>query len=327
MRDTSRPHAGRVAPPPIVIAHRGASGYRPEHTLAAYRLAIEQGADFIEPDLVSSADGVLVARHENELGRTTDIADRPAFAARRTTKAVDGVEVTGWFAEDLTFAELCTLRAVERMPQVRPANTLYDGRFRIPSLSQVLALAFAAGRRLGRPIGVYTEAKSPAYFRSIGLPLEDALVRTLEAAGCTRREDPVVLQSFDRSSLHRLAGRTGLRLVQLLDDDPVSDAMAAADGLREVAGYAWAVGPGKERVLPRRADGSIAAASAFVGDAHAAGLRVHPWTFRAESAFLPRGLTARGELRAFLDAGVDGVFTDQPDIAVAALRRERRAVA
>lgn len=312
---------------PTVIAHRGASGYRPEHTLAAYRLAIAQGADMIEPDLVCTADGVLVARHENELGRTTDIGARPEFADRRTTRSVDGEQVTGWFSEDLTFAELRTLRAVERLPELRPANTLYDGRFLVPSLDEVLDLARTESYRLGRTIGVYVEAKSPAHFRSVGLPIEQRLVDRLDAHGHRTADCPVVLQSFAHDSLRELAALTALRLTVLLDDIPTDDALSTPEALRSLATWAWAVGPSKDRVLPRLPDGSVDGPSPFVADAQAAGLAVHVWTFRAERPFLPAGLSAAQELQAFADAGIDGLFTDQPDLAVQALRALRRAAA
>lgn len=318
-------HLPAVAP--TVIAHRGASGYRPEHTLAAYRLAIAQGADMIEPDLVCTADGVLVARHENELGRTTDVASRPEFADRLTTTSVDGEQVTGWFSEDFTFAELRTLCAVERLPDLRPANTVYDGRFPVPSLDEVLDLARTSSHRLGRTIGVYIEAKSPEHFRSVGLPLEQRLVDRLDAHGHNTADAPVVLQSFAHDSLRELAALTALRLTLLLDDIPSDDARSTPAALRELAAWAWAVGPSKDRVLPRLADGSLDAPSAFVADAHEAELAVHVWTFRAETPFMPTGLDPMQELLAFADAGIDGLFTDQPDLAVAAARALRRAAA
>ena len=186
---------------PIVIGHRGASGYRPEHTLAAYRLAIRLGADYVEPDLVSTKDGVLVARHENEISGTTDVADHPEFADRRTTKTIDGRPVTGWFTEDFTLAELKTLRAKERLPQVRPDNTRYDGRFEIPTLNEVLDLVKQESHREGRKIGVYPETKHPTYFDSIGLSLEEPLVRTLRRHGLDQRTSKVFIQSFETANL------------------------------------------------------------------------------------------------------------------------------
>jgi glycerophosphoryl diester phosphodiesterase len=335
---------------PIVIAHRGASGYRPEHTIEAYRLAIEMGADFIEPDLVSTRDGVLVVRHENEIGGTTDVAAHPEFAARRTTKTVDGKPVTGWFTEDFTLAELRTLRARERLPQLRPESAAYDGRFAIATLDEVIALARAESAARGRTIGIYPETKHPSYFDSIGLPLEPGLLEALRRAGWTDAESPVFIQSFETENLRMLRGRTGVRLVLLMEDtgapydlvrrgDPRSYAdLATPAGLAEIATYADAIGPGKARVIPRGADGRLGAPSSLVADAHAAGLLVHPWTFRAENYFLPAGLQSgdpadaafprrhgdlRAEVAAFLAAGVDGVFADYPDVVVQ-VRDERR---
>ena len=216
--------AGPVAPAQAephqevtVIGHRGASGYRPEHTLASYELAIAQCADFIEPDLVSTSDGVLVARHENAIGGTTDVASHPEFLGRRTTKTIDGVRITGWFTEDFTYAELLTLRARERLPLVRPANTAFDGQFQIPTLQQVIDLARRSRTCDGRPVGIYPETKHPSYFDSIGLPLEEPLVRTLDAFGLTGKRDPVFIQSFEVGNLQQLSRMTKVRLVQLVD--------------------------------------------------------------------------------------------------------------
>lgn len=339
-----------TAQTPIVIAHRGASGYRPEHTLEAYRVAIEMGADYIEPDLVATRDGVLVVRHENEIGGTTDVADHPAFAARRTTKTIDGKPVTGWFTEDFTLAELRTLRARERLPQLRPASAAYDGRFPVPTLDEVIALAREQSAARGRTIGIYPETKHPSYFDSIGLPLEPPLLEALAKAGWTDAQAPVFIQSFETANLRMLRGRTGVRLVQLMEDEGApydlvrrGDGRTYADlatpaGLAEIATYAHAIGPSKALVIPRGADGRLGAPTSLVGDAHAAGLLVHPWTFRAENYFLPAGLqsgdpagpafaAAHGDLRAevsaFLAAGVDGVFADFPDAAVQA-RSEMR---
>jgi len=323
--------------PAIVIAHRGASGYRPEHTLASYELAIEQGADYIEPDLVITRDGVLVARHENEIGGTTDVARHPEFATRKTTKSVDGHPLTGWFAEDFTLAELKTLRAVERIPAVRPANAAYDGRYAVPTLAEVIELAQRRSRELGRTIGIYPETKHPSYFRALGLPLEERLVAQLHAAGYTGRDAPVFIQSFEVGNLRLLRGLTQLPLVQLLAADGApfdfvlsGDArryadLAAPAGLKEIARYADAIGPEKSMIVPRDAAGRLLPPTTLVTDAHAAGLRVHPWTFRREDEFLP--LDYRGkpqaEIEAFLAAGVDGFFTDNPDIGVAAVQRFR----
>jgi len=329
-----------VAPPtataPLVIGHRGASGYRPEHTLESYRLAIALGADYIEPDLVSTRDGVLVARHENEISGTTDVSSRPEFADRRTTKTIDGVAFTGWFTEDFDLAELKELRAVERIPQLRQENTLYDGRYEIPTLDEVLALAKAEGKRLHRTVGIYVETKHPSYFDGIGLSLEEPLLATLRRAGLDRPNAPVFLQSFETANLRELDRMTRLPLVQLLGgsggpaDRPGTsyDALSTAAGLREIATYADGVGPDKNRVIPRTPAGSLGVPTALVADAHAVGLLVHPYTFRNENAFLPPALRrgtdpaaygdAFQEYAAFFAAGVDGLFSDNPDTAVAA---------
>lgn len=315
---------------PLVIAHRGASAERPEHTLAAYRRAIEAGADFIEPDLVSTKDGVLVARHENEISGTTDVAERPEFAGRKATKTIDGATVTGWFTEDFTLAELKTLWARERLPQLRPKNSEWDGRERIPTLAEVIAVA----RGAARPVGIYPETKHPSYFARIGLSLEPGLLKALAAASWTTRDAPVFIQSFEVANLKALRRQTGVRLIQLVGDgisaDGVAyDAMLTPAGLRAVAAYADGIGPAKPRVLPIAADGALAPAAPLVRDAHAAGLKVHVWTLRPENYFLPPGLrvgadpTGRGnagaEVRAFAAAGVDGLFSDDPAGTVAAL--------
>ena len=300
----------------LVIAHRGASGERPEHTLAAYELAIEQGADFIEPDLVITRDGVLVARHENEISGTTDVADHPEFAARKTTKTVDGTDVTGWFTEDFTLAELKTLRAKERLPGLR--STAYDGRFEIPTFAEVIALAKRAG------VGIYPETKHPSYFRALGLPLEEPLVAALDAAGWRTAEAPVFIQSFETGNLERLDGMTGVRLVQLFgapDEHPFGDERTYADlaspaALAALSAHVDGVGPATDWVLR---DGTT---TGFVAAAHAAGLSVHPWTLRAENVFLPADYkvgsdpAAHGDIGGFAcalkAAGVDGLFSDFP---------------
>jgi glycerophosphoryl diester phosphodiesterase len=330
------PDAGAQARP-LVIGHRGASGYRPEHTLASYRLAAELGADFIEPDLVSTKDGVLVARHENEIGGTTDVAAHPEFADRKTTKVVDGTSITGWFTEDFTLAELKTLRAKERIPAIRPANTQYDGQFEIPTFQEVLDLRKELSKELGREIGVYPETKHPSYFRSIGLPLEPALVRTLTRNGLNRPNAPVFVQSFETGNLKALAAELRVPLVQLLDAParkPVGDSrtygeLATPAGLASIAEYADGVGPSKDYIVPRNADGSSRTPTSFVDDAHAAGLLVHPYTFRRENTFLPLELRSsadpagigdlESELRQFIELGVDGFFTDNADIGARAV--------
>ena len=311
---------------PLVIAHRGASGERPEHTRASYALAIAQGADFIEPDLVATKDGVLVARHENEISETTDVAAHPEFAGRRTSKTIDGRTVSGWFTEDFTVAELKTLRARERLPQLRPGNLAW-GDETIPTLDEVIALAKAHG------VGIYPETKHPSYFRSIGLPLEPPLLAALDKAGWTTSDAPVFVQSFEVANLKMLRGHTKVRLIQLVEatgapaDGGAASyaAMLTPAGLAAIAGYADGIGPAKSLVIPRDGGGRSLAPTTLVADAHAAGLAVHPWTFRAENQFLPaelrRGVDAgahgdlAAEIRAFVAAGVDGVFADYPGVA------------
>jgi len=325
---------------PIIIAHRGASGLRPEHTLAAYRLAIEQGADFIEPDLVMTKDDVLVIRHENEISTTTDVADHAEFADRRTSKAIDGRLVTGWFTEDFTLAELKTLRARERLPQLRPANTLWVDE-PIATFDEALALVQASKR----PVGIYPETKHPTYFASLGKPMERPLLDALAREGFAGAGDPVFIQSFEVSNLKALRTMTKLRLVQLIDaEEPPFDqvetgsglgvaAMTTPAGLQAIAGYADAIGPAKLLIEPRDATGHALAPTALVDDAHAAGLLVHAWTFRQENIFLAAGDhegedqgghgDAAAEYRRFFRHGVDGLFSDFPAEAVAARSAEQ----
>jgi glycerophosphoryl diester phosphodiesterase len=332
-----RSHGARSRP--IVIGHRGASGYRPEHTLASYELAIRMGADYIEPDLVSTSDGVLVARHENDITGTTDVAGHPEFASRRATKTVDGVALTGWFTEDFTLAELKTLRAKERIPAIRPDNTVFDGLYEIPTFQEVIDLAKRNG------VGIYPETKHPTYFDSIGLSLEEPLVRTLNANGFRDRKAPVLIQSFEVGNLQQLHRVTGVRLVQLVDatgapwdfrqaGDPRTYAdMVTPDGLADIARYAQGVGVNKNLIIPRDANNRLLAPTTLVRDAHHAGLLVHSWTFRNENSFLPADFRAGNpanpaferatgdapsEHARFLRLGLDGVFSDNPDTAVAA---------
>jgi len=321
--------SGASRPPVLVIAHRGASGYRPEHTLAAYELAIDQGADYVEPDVVVTKDGVLVARHENEIGATTDAAVK--FPDRKAAKVVDGRRVEGWFVEDFTLAEVKTLRARERLPG---RSRAFDGRFAVPTLEEVLALVERRRRETGRTVGVYPETKHPTYFRDLGLPIEERLLAALEAHGLTRPTDPVFVQSFETGNLRWLRARTGVRLVQLLDDhgrpfdleragDPRTYAdLATPAGLKEIATYADAIGPSKRLVVPADSSGALRPPTRLVEDAHAAGLLVHVWTLRSDSAELAPDYHGdpAAEYRQLVALGVDGIFGDFPDVGVRATR-------
>jgi glycerophosphoryl diester phosphodiesterase len=322
---------------PLVIGHRGASGYRPEHTLASYELAARMGADFIEPDLVPTKDHVLVARHEPEISGTTDVATRPEFASRQRTVTLDGTPVTGWFTHDFTLAELKTLRAVERLPQVRQRNTLYNALFDVPTFEEILALRARLTRELGRVIGVYPETKHPTYFRALGLPIEEPLAATLRRHGLDRADAPCFVQSFEATNLRTLHTTLRLRTPTVFltsaagspFGDPTSyAAYLTPAGLGELSRYVRGIGPDKNQVIPRLADGSLGTPSPLIADAHAVGLVLHPYTFRAENQFLPADLrvgtdpTAYGraidEQVTFLRAGIDGLFTDQADIGVLA---------
>jgi glycerophosphoryl diester phosphodiesterase len=300
--------ASAAAPRPLIIGHRGASGHRPEHTLEAYRLAAEMGADFIEPDLVSTKDGVLIARHENEIGATTDAAAK--FPDRRRSKTIDGEAIEGWFSEDFTLAEIKTLRARERLA-FRSHD--YDGRFELATLDEVIALAKQLGRELGRPIGIYPETKHPAYFRGIGLPLEEPLLRALETHGWNTRESPVFIQSFETGNLRALRPKTRVRLIQLA----ATTAVVAGDRLKDIATYADGIGPEKRLIVPVKPDGTVGPPTDLVARAHALGLLVHAYTLRSDPQFLPAAYkgNAEDEYRQFRDAGVDGLFTDFPDVA------------
>jgi glycerophosphoryl diester phosphodiesterase len=312
---------------PLIIGHRGASGYRPEHTLESYELAIAMGADFIEPDLVITKDGVLVPRHESELSKTTDVADHCEFAGRKTTKRIDGHEVTGWFTEDFTFAEITTLRARERHPF---RGHEHDGRFKIPRFEEVLELARTKSAEIGRTIGVYPETKHPSYFRSLGLPLESPLLAALETQGDRGPKVPIFIQSFETSNLKQLRRRTDLPLVQLLDakgqpwDLAVAggsrsyDDLASPPGLAAIAEYADGIGPNKRLIVPAGPDGRLRPPTSLVADAHRAGLPVHVWTFRSEETFLAPDYAGQPEreYEQFFNLGVDGLFSDFPDVAV-----------
>ncbi|MFI5686247.1 glycerophosphodiester phosphodiesterase [Streptomyces sp. NPDC051636] len=329
-------------PVPTVIGHRGASGYRPEHTFGSYQLALDLGADVVEAgDLVPTKDGHLVCRHEPEIGGTTDVADHPEFAGRRTTKVLDGVSTTGWFTEDFTLAELKTLRAVERIPANRPHNTLYNGRWEIPTFEEVLRWQDEQTRKRGRQVWIYPETKHPTYFRKLGLGLEERVANLLRKYGKDKRNSPVILQSFEPSSIQRLNTLVDNPLVVLLstaDSRPwdfveAGDPRTVADlvtpkGLREIAGYAQGIGPTLDLVVPKDANGRLTTPTTLVKDAHAVGLVLHPYTMRNENPFLPaefrKGTAADaygdvfGAFKAYFATGIDGVFTDNADTGVLA---------
>ncbi|QBI52816.1 glycerophosphodiester phosphodiesterase family protein [Streptomonospora litoralis] len=305
---------------PWVIAHRGASAYRPEHTLSAYRLAIRQRADVIEPDLVPTSDGHLVARHENELSGTTDVADHPEFADRRTTKTIDGNSVTGWFSEDFTLEEIKTLRAVERIPDIRPRNTRFDGRFEIPTFEEVLD-TWKRGRRFDRDLQLIPELKHGGYFDSIGLDTEKMLAETLRDHRLDDADSPVIVQSFEPESAREVDERVDTRVVQLISG--AQEELTTGEGLDRIAEYADAIGPSLTWVLPVGEHGRAGDPTDLVADAHERGLLVTPYTLRSENAHLPDGYdrggdpTRYGDFLAYYVAvyrtGVDGVFSDNPD--------------
>jgi glycerophosphoryl diester phosphodiesterase len=343
------PPAPAPVPAALVIGHRGEPAQRPEHTLASYQQAIDDGADFIEPDLVPTKDGELVARHENAIAivdaggnvleATTNVVDVPKFASRKTTKTIDGRPVTGWFTEDFTLAELKELRARERIPAQRPANVSFNDQFQVPTLDEVIELAKAQSRAKGRTIGIYPETKHPTYFRSIGLPLENKLLDTLQKHGLNKADAPVFVQSFETGNLKDVRLRSTVRIVQLIggsgapyDLVALGDKRTYADlvkpeGLAEIATYAQGIGPDKSRVIPVVA-GKLGTPTTLVKDAHDKKLFVHIYTIRPENAFLPDSLkkepkadgTVHGdtaaEITAFLDAGIDGLFVDSAATAV-----------
>jgi glycerophosphoryl diester phosphodiesterase len=323
--------------PILVIGHRGASGHRPEHTLASYELAVDLGADFIEPDLVSTRDGTLVARHENEISETTDVADHPEFRERRTAKTIDGRAATGWFTEDFTRAEIKTLRARERLAT---RDHSLDGRFEVPTFEEVLALARRKSAETGRTIGVYPETKHPTWFRSLGLPLEERLITILHRSGYAGRSAPVFLQSFETGNLRALRRMTDLPIIQLLEDEGQPWDLAAAgdprtyrdlttpEGLAGIAAYADGIGPSKRLIVPAGPDGKLGPPTPLVADAHRAGLAVHPWTFRSDPPFLAPeyGGDPGREYAQFFALGVDAVFSDFPGDAVRARLHYARPV-
>ena len=320
---------------PIIIAHRGLSGEWPEHTLEGYKAAIAAGADFVEPDLVLTKDGILVARHENEISGTTDVASHAEFADRKTSKTIDGQEFTGWFTEDFTFAELRTLRAKERLPQLR--STGRDGQFLIPSFEEILQMLAEVNKGRDRPIGVYPETKHPTYFTAISLPHEAPLLALLSQYGYKGRNAAVYIQSFEVGNLKALRKKSDLPLIQLLANEggpadlpqtSYAD-MVSPNGLKAIAVYADGIGPDKNMVIPRNILGNLKSPSSLVVEAHASGLKVYPWTFRRENYFLPTdnksGVDPRktgdlaGEINAYLAAGVDGIFTDNTPEAAAVM--------
>lgn len=329
-------------PKPTIIGHRGASGYRPEHTLGSYQLALDMGADIVEAgDLVPTKDGHLVCRHEPEIGGTTDVADHPEFADRKKTKSLDGVSTTGWFTEDFTLAELKTLRATERIPANRPHNTLYNGRWEIPTFEEVLRWQDEQTRKRGKQVWIYPELKHPTYFRKQGLALEERVAKVLHKHGKDRRNSPVVIQSFEPTSIQRLNKLVDNPLVVLLsgatsrpwdfvetgDPRTVADLVKPA-GLREIASYAQGIGPTLDLVIPKDAGGNLTTPTTLVSDAHKVGLILHPYTMRNENPFLPanfrKGTDADaygdvfGAYRTYFATGIDGVFTDNPDTGLLA---------
>lgn len=318
---------GLASPSPaqIVIAHRGASGERPEHTLAAYERAIDQGADYIEPDLVPTRDGVLVVSHDNELSGSTDVSAHPEYAGRKTTKLIDGERLTGWFTEDFTLAELRTLRVRELLPQVRKANSRFDGLYQIPTFAEVIALVRAKEGETGHPIGLYPEIKHPAFFAPLGFDMVQLLIRDLDAAGLNHAGAKVYLQCFEVGPLERLNALTALPLIQLVStrDGPPDrpgltfSQMLTPQGLRQIAGYADGIGAQLTQLIDAQGK-----ATPLVAQAHDQGLKVYGWTLRLENRFLPpllrRGVDpdAPGDFakawKIIRKAGIDGVFTDNP---------------
>ena len=332
-----KPQKAALADNPIIIAHRGLSGEWPAHTLAGYQAAIDAGADFIEPDLVLTKDGVLVARHENNITDTTDVSERSEFADRKVTKTIDGKQMTGWFTEDFTIAELKALRAKERLTQLR--GNANDGKFEVPTFEEILELLVKVNKGRDKPVGIYPETKHPGYFASIGLPHEAPLLALLERYGYKGKTAPVYIQSFEVGNLKALRAKTDLPLIQLMfigrspadQPDLTYAEMATMQGLQAIAKYADGIGPHKNMIIPRNMLGKLKEPTALVRDAHAAGLKVHPWTFRRENYFLPLDYKSginpashgdlEGEIAAYLATGIDGLFTDNTPEAVKALGR------
>jgi glycerophosphoryl diester phosphodiesterase len=319
---------------PLIVGHRGASGERPESTLLAFRQAIAEGADVIEPDLEVTKDGHLVVRHENEISQTTDVASRAEFAARKTTKSVQGQSVTGWFTEDFTLAELKTIRCRERLPQLRPGSAKFDGQELIPTYQEVIDLAKSESARLGRVIGTYPELKHASHFAALGLPMEGRLADMLKKNGLDSPTAPVFVQCFDVEPLKTFKTLSKAPRIQLVspsgtptDSKTPYKEMVTAAGMKTIATYANGVGPEYVMVIPT-VDGDLGPATSLVKDAHAAGLKVHPWTVRAENFFLPpkrrigTDPAAHGDVdalyKALYAAGIDGLFSDFPGLAAKA---------
>lgn len=317
---------------PLIIAHRGASGFRPEHTLESYELAINLGADFIEPDLVSTKDGILIARHENEISDTTDVAERSKFANRKTSKLIDGKFITGWFVEDFTLAEIKTLRAKERLPF---RDRSFDGLFEIPTWQEIIDLAKRKSHQIGRTIGIYPETKHPTYFDRIGLSLEEPLVENLEANGYNKPDAPVFIQSFETANLKQLSQLTQLPLIQLLSKEGQPfDLVVTGDSrtyqdlttpleLAKIAEYADGIGPDKRMIAPVDENGNLLSPTPLIQDAHAVDLLVHPYTFRNELQYLAADYKnhPEAEYLHFFNLGVDGLFTDFPGTAFEVIKR------
>lgn len=326
---------------PVIIAHRGASGYRPEHTIAAYELAINMGADYIEPDLVFTKDGHLVCRHENEISLTTDVAKRKEFENRKITKKIDGKLVTGWFTEDFTLAEIKTLRCIERLPELRNANCRFDEMFTIPTFQEVLELRSIKSLEKGRVIGVYPETKHPSYYKALGYDFNKPLLKLLNEEGLNKHNSPVYIQSFETENLKQLSKLTAVKLIQLLAKDggpydkqsgytKTYDSMATPDGLSDIYSYAVGIGPEKTMIFPIDENGNTQKITSLLTDAKNAKLKVHPWTFRLENHFLANEYKAKSlkdniidkdpgylvaEIKAYFDLDIDGIFCDFADIA------------
>lgn len=312
---------------PLIIGHRGACGYRPEHTLASYELAIEMQADYIEPDLVSTKDGVLIARHENDITETTNVADQPEYANRNTTKKIDGRTVTGWFTEDFTLKEIKTLWAKERLPF---RNHSYDNQFKIPTLQEIIDLVKHKSSEVGRPIGIYPETKHPTYFKSINLPLEELLVNILNKNGYSSNNAKIFIQSFEVDNLKQLKQLTDLPLIQLLGEEKMqpydffikNDQRTYGDlinpkELEKIAEYADGIGVDKRLVIPATVEKRLKPATNLIADAHAVNLKIHAWTFRNEKQYLAPNYQnqPQTEYEQFFQLGIDGVFSDFPDLA------------